>query len=57
MNRRISIRLMLENAKSQQSRQFMFFTPQKMRSVSLVCVDECGCGSHFLVVIWCLVTV
>ena len=31
MNRRISMRLMMEHAKEQPNRQFIFFTPQDMR--------------------------
>ncbi len=31
MNRRISMRLMLEHAEEQLNRQFIFFTPQDMR--------------------------
>ncbi len=37
LNRKISMRLMLDNAKSLDNRQFIFFTPQNMRYT---------CGTH-----------
>ena len=37
MNRRISMKLMLEHAQDNANRQFIFFTPQDMRLVIYLC--------------------